>query len=144
MALYQHIMLAVDFSEHTALICQRAQSMAELYQARLSICHIIEDLPITDFAYEPMISVDIDMRNTLLESGKEQLSQLAATLNIPIEDQWAECGTPSHNVVTLANDNHVDLIVIGSQSRHGLKALLGSTAKAVLNNAQCDVLAVNI
>ncbi|BDZ74202.1 hypothetical protein GCM10025856_19210 [Methylophaga marina] len=67
---YQHILIATDFSKQKDLISAKAQELAEQHQAKLSICHIIEDFPLTDFAYEPMISVDIDMRDALLESGK--------------------------------------------------------------------------
>ena len=43
---YQHILIAADFSEHSQQVINRAQELAERYQAKLSICHIIEDLPI--------------------------------------------------------------------------------------------------
>ena len=142
--MYQHILIAVDFSEHTASICQKAKRMAELHQAKLSICHVVEDFPVTDFAYEPMISVDLDMRDALLNNGKEKLAEQAALLGIPTSQQWVECGTPSHDIVRFATEQQADLIMIGSHGRHGIQALLGSTAKAVLNHAECDVLAVKL
>ncbi|MCX4188552.1 universal stress protein [Methylophaga sp. OBS4] len=141
---YQHILIAADFSKHGQAICQKARALAERHQAKLSICHIVEDFPLTDFAYEPMISVDIDMRDALLDAGKKQLAKLAASLNIPEQQQWAECGSPSTDIVRLADDNDVDLIVVGSHGRHGIQLLLGSTANAVLHHAHCDVLAVRL
>ncbi|MTI64160.1 universal stress protein [Methylophaga sp.] len=141
---YQHILIAVDFSSHTEEVCNKAQALAERNQAKLSICHIVEDFPLTDFAYEPMISVDIDMREALLDSGKKQLSKLAAELSIPPTQQWVECGSPGHDLVRIADENQVDLIVVGSHGRHGIKMLLGSTANAVLHHAHCDVLAVRL
>lgn len=144
MANYQHILIAADFSDHGQRVTERAQELAQRYQAKLSICHIIEDYPITDFAYEPMISVDIDMRDTLLESGKKQILAMSDNLAIPAENQWVEFGSPNHDIVRLAQENNADLIVIGSHGRHGIKLLLGSTANAVLHHAQCDVLAVRL
>jgi universal stress protein A len=141
---YQHILIATDFSKHGQAICEKARALAERHQAKLSICHIVEDFPLTDFAYEPMISVDIDMRDALLEAGKKQLAKLAAPLNIPEQQQWTECGSPSTDIVRLADDNNVDLIVVGSHGRHGIQLLLGSTANAVLHHAHCDVLAVRL
>lgn len=141
---YQHILIAADFSEHNKLVCEKAASLAQLHHAKLSICHVVEDFPLTDFAYEPMISVDIDMREALLKAGKEQLEKLAEPLNIPEQQQWVECGSPGHDIVRIADENGVDLIVIGSHGRHGIKLLLGSTANAVLHHANCDVLAARL
>lgn len=141
---YQHIMIAADFSSHSKAVCQKAAALAETHQAKLSICHVVEDFPLTDFAYEPMISVDIDMREALIKSGQTQLKKLADDLNIADESQWVECGNPAHDVVRIADENDVDLIIVGSHGRHGLKLLLGSTANAVLHHAHCDVLAVRL
>ena len=44
----------------------------------------------------------------------------------------------------LAEEQSVDLIIIGSHGRHGLALLLGSTANAVLHHAKIDVLAVRV
>ena len=144
MSNYQHILIAADFSNHNKLVCEKALAIAERNQAKLSICHIVEDYPITDFAYEPMISVDIDMRDALLDSGKKQVAILADTLNIPLDNQWVEFGSPNHDIVRLAEENKVDLIVAGSHGRHGIQLLLGSTANGILHHAKCDVLAVRL
>lgn len=141
---YKHILIAADFSDHSQQVINRAQEVAQRYQAKLSICHIIEDFPIADFTYEPMISIDIDMRDAMLESGKKHIADIATKLGIPEENQWVEFGGPSHDIVRLANDNNVDLIVVGSHGRHGIKLLLGSTANGVLHHASCDVLAVRL
>lgn len=141
---YQHILIAADFSEHSQQVISRAQEIAERYQAKLSICHIIEDFPIADFAYEPMISIDLDMRDAMLDSGKKHIADIASKFDIPTENQWVEFGSPSLNIVSLAMSNNVDLIVVGSHGRHGIKLLLGSTANGVLHHALCDVLAVRL
>jgi len=141
---YQHILIAADFSEHSQQVINRAQELAERYQAKLSICHIIEDFPIADFAYEPMISIDLDMRDAMLDSGKKHIADIAGKFNIAEENQWVEFGSPSLNVVRLAEEHKVDLIVVGSHGRHGIKLLLGSTANGVLHHALCDVLAVRL
>jgi len=144
MANYQHILIAADFSEHNHAVMQRAKELAASHQAKLSICHIVEDFPIADFSYEPMISIDIDMRDALVDSGKKQLSELAKTLAISEQNQLLELGSPSYDIVRLADENKVDLIIVGSHGRHGIKMLLGSTANSVLHHAKCDVLAVKL
>lgn len=144
MALYQHILIAADFSNHTDMVIQRAKALAAANNTRLSLCHIVEDFPLTDFAYEPMISVDADMRDALLDAGKKQLSALGQKFDIAADNQWIEFGSPGRDVVRIAEENHVDLIVVGSHGRKGIKMLLGSTANAILHHAHCDVLAVRL
>jgi len=144
MAIYQHILIAADFSQHNQQVLQRAQQLAQLHDAKLSICHIIEDYPITDFAYEPMIGVDLDMRDNMLKSAKKQITKLAQDLAISEQNQWVEFGSTRLDIVKIADENQVDLIVIGSHGRHGVQLLLGSTANAVLHHAHCDVLAVRL
>jgi len=53
-------------------------------------------------------------------------------------------GSPKTEIIRVAQENGVDLIVVGSHGRHGLALLLGSTANGVLHYAPCDVLAVRL
>ncbi|ODN66465.1 universal stress protein [Methylophaga muralis] len=145
MALYQHILIAADFSNHTDMVIHRAKALAAANNnTRLSLCHIVEDFPLTDFAYEPMISVDADMRDALLNAGEKQLSLLGEKFGIDTDSQWIEFGSPGRDIVRIAEENNVDLIVVGSHGRKGIKMLLGSTANAILHHASCDVLAVRL
>ena len=144
MAQYQHIMIATDFSKHSVQVCDKAKELASHYQAQLSICHVVEDFPLTDFAYEPMISVDIDMREAMLQAANRQITEQADKLDIAHTNRWVEFGSPGYDIVRLAVEKHVDLIVVGSHGRRGIRLLLGSTANAILHHAECDVLAVRL
>lgn len=141
---YQHILLAADFSEHGDSIAQKARYLANKYQAKLSIIHIVDNLPITDAAYGPVIPFDIDLNEELMNAAKKRLSELGKSLAIPEDRQFLEMGNAKLEIVTTAEEQHVDLIVVGSHGRHGLALLLGSTANGVLHHAKCDVLAVRL
>ena len=143
MAMYEHILIAADFSAHTDEVVQRAQALAGP-ETQLCLCHIVEDFPLTDFAYEPMISVDSDMRESLLEAGRQQLAEVGNRYHISTDHQWVEFGSPGRDIVRIADEHDVDLIVVGSHGRHGIKLLLGATANAILHHAHCDVLAVRL
>jgi len=143
MAIYQHILLAVDFSDHSNHVAIVAKQLAEQNQALLSVVHVVDNLPLTDAAYGP-IPFDVEFTQELLDSTKIELKKFAAELNIPEEKQWLEMGSPKLEIVRIADENKVDLIVIGSHGRHGFALLLGSTANSVLHHANCDVLAVRL
>ncbi|AEF98677.1 universal stress protein [Methylomonas methanica] len=140
---YKHILLAVDFSEHGKQVSSKALDMAQRNQSKLSLVHVVENLPITDAAYGP-IPFDVDLTQEWLDASKERLGKLGAELGVPAEQQWLEMGSAKMEIVRVAEENAVDLIVVGSHGRHGLALLLGSTANGVLHHAKCDVLAVRL
>ncbi len=143
MANYKHVLLAVDFSEHGNDVAKKAREIADRNQAPLSVVHVVDNLPITDAAYGP-IPFDVDWTQELLDAAKKHLTKFAGELGVPEERQWLEMGSPKLEIVRVAEENNVDLIVVGSHGRHGLALLLGSTANGVLHHAKCDVLAVRL
>jgi universal stress protein A len=144
MANYQHILLAIDTAEQSTQVSDKAKALAKQNQATLSICHLVENYLASDFAYEGINHVTIEMQDELLDNAKAQVKKVADALAIPEQQQWVEFGNPRYDVVRLADEHQVDLIVVGSHGRHGIQLLLGSTANAVLHHAKCDVLAVRL
>lgn len=141
---YKHILLAVDFFENDNIVSMRGKDLADRYQARLSIIHVIDNIPITVSGYDMDIPVDYDLTAELTANAKQKLLQLAKELNIDDTNSWLEIGSPKEEIIRVAIENKVDLIVVGSHGRHGLALLLGSTANSVLHHAQCDMLAVRL
>lgn len=141
---YRHILLAVDFTEHNPPITERAHDLANKYQAKLSLIHVVENLPIGDATYGPIVPYDIDLTEQLVTSARERLNKLAASLAVPEDRVCIEVGSPKAEIVRVAEERGVDLIVLGSHGRHGIALLLGSTAGSVIHHAQCDVLAVRL
>jgi len=141
---YQHILLAVDYSEHGDYVAQRAKSLAKKYQATLSIIHVLDDIPMPDTSYGTVIPLEQDSSYELLEAEKTKLKQMAERLGIDDANQWLVWGVPKQEIVQIAEQEKIDLIVVGSHGRHGLALLLGSTANSILHYAKCDVLAVRL
>jgi universal stress protein A len=141
---YTHILLAVDFYEHCEAVASRAKDLAIKYQAKLSIIHVVDSLPITDAGYGGDIPFNMDITTELMAGAKKRLAKLAEKLAVTKDSQWLEMGSPKAEIVRVAEENKVDLIVVGSHGRHGLALLLGSTANGVLHHATCDVLAVRL
>ena len=141
---YKHILLAVDFFEQDVVVTQRAKDLANKCQARLSIVHVVDSLPIVDAGYGMDIPYNLDLTAELMASAKNRLAALAERLDVSEDSRWLEIGSPKTEIIKVAAQNQVDLIVIGSHGRHGLALLLGSTANAVLHHAPCDILAVRL
>ncbi|WP_444921892.1 universal stress protein [Microbulbifer sp. CnH-101-G] len=142
MAKYQRILVGLDLSEESSQVIEKAATLAEAFNAEISLMHAIE--PLT-FAYGGDIPMDLsEVQDQLQRQAKEQLHKAALPLNIPAERQHVILGQPSTEIHRLAKDLDIDLIVIGSHGRHGLALLLGSTSNGVLHGAKCDVLAVRV
>lgn len=144
MGSYKHILLAVDFFDQNQSIADRAKDLAEKYQAKLSVIHVVDTLPIADPAYEMLMPFDMDLAAEFIATAKAKLTELAKKLNVDEANLRLETGSPKQEIIRVAKEIKADLIVLGSHGRHGLALLLGSTANGVLHYAECDVLAVRI
>ena len=144
MTAYRHILLTADFSEYGETIAARAKSLAGAFQAKLSILHVLDDIPMPDTEYGTRIPVDNPSEYDLLEVERRKLTTLGAEIGVEPADLWLIWGVPKDEIVRLAETIAADLIVVGSHGRHGLALLLGSTANGVLHHASCDLLAIRI
>ncbi|MDD5276900.1 MAG: universal stress protein [Methylovulum sp.] len=141
---YQHILLALDYSDHGAMVAGKARALADSYQAKLSIIHVLDNIPMPDTNYGTVIPVDKNSGYELLEKEKARFMQLGRQLRVEPDNRWLIWGVPKQEIVRIAEQERVDLIVLGSHGRHGLALLLGATANSVLHYAKCDVLAVRL
>jgi len=141
---YKHILLAVDYSEQGVYVAGKARSLAYRYQAKLSIIHVLDNIPMPDTNYGTLIPLDQDSSYDLLEAEKSKLIRLGEELNVDLANCWMLWGVPKQEIIHIADQEQVDLIVVGSHGRHGLSLLLGSTANSVLHYAKCDVMAIRL
>jgi universal stress protein A len=144
MGAYQHILLAVDYSGHSDAIARRAKDLAEKYQAKLSLIHVLDNIPMPDTGYGTVIPLTEDSGYDLLEAEKARLMQIGDRLDIAATNRWLIWGAPKQEIVRLAEQQRIDLIIVGSHGRHGLSLLLGSTANSILHYAECDVMAIRL
>jgi universal stress protein A len=141
---YKHILLAVDLSPTSQQVAIKAQQLATLNQAKFSIIHVVEIIPMIDINYETVSPFTTELNQILISNAEKNLGFFVSELKLAPEEQLLEQGDPRDEIIRVAKENQVDLIVIGSHGRHGLSLLLGSTANAILHHAVCDVLAVRL
>lgn len=140
MSSYQQVLVAVDLTAESKQVLAKAQAIAN--GATLHLVHVIE--PLT-YAYGGDIPMDLsEVQNQLQQQATQQLAQLAQPLAVAKDHQHVLIGQPTSEIHRLAEEQGVDLIVVGSHGRQGLALLLGSTANGVLHGVKCDVLAVRV
>lgn len=140
--MYNRILLAVDLTDESIQVANKAVALCQATGAELIMLHVIESL---NYAYGGDVPIDItDIQSQLQETAKERISILESQLPIPFKETCITQGGIESEIHRLAEEKQVDLIVVGSHCRHGLALLLGSTANGVLHGAPCDVLAVKV
>jgi universal stress protein A len=135
---YKKILFATDFSPASNAALQYATSLACDCGAMLLIVHV-EELPV---AY-----AGAEMNFTQLEYPNPEIRRMLEAV-VPSDprvgyEHRLVMGTAAENIVQLAEEERVDLIVIGTHGRTGLtRMLMGSVAESVMRKAKCPVLTV--
>ena len=146
MGTYRRILLAVDLTDDSVQIAERAKAVAQTHGAELDVLHVVEPLPLlapldTPEIFAPTIQQTQDEITT---GARQRLEKLAAEVGLPARDTRVIVGNTQVEILRAARERNVDLIVLGSRERHGLSLLVDFTEDAVLHKAPCDVLAVRV
>jgi universal stress protein A len=142
MSQYKKILVAIDLSDDSTQIAQRAQAVAGSSEAELHLIHVIEPL---SFAYGGDIPMDFSgIQDEIHQQASQQLKRFGDAHQVSQDNQHIVLGRPEAEIHAKAEEISADLIVIGSHGRRGLALLLGSTANGVLHGALSDVLAVRV
>jgi len=136
MKIYQHLLLATDLTSENLETCNKARALADLFGAKLSLLHVIEPIPNYGF-----IGV-AEMEDSMVEEAKQRLTEIGKQLNVSTENQWVALGSAKREILSVAQEKQIDLIVIGSHSGLEISDLLGSTTNAILHHAPCDVMTI--
>ena len=140
------ILFPTDFSECGNYALRYAASLARTFGASIICVHVIEPMvPTVGYSgmTEPLPIADIT--DQLEDSAERELPKLGdceECVGLAVEEVIAH-GEAAAEIVRVAKDRNVDLIVVSSHGRTGLgRILFGSTAEAVVRHASCPVLVV--
>lgn len=137
--MYKRVLFATDFDEVGVQAAYKAKKIADENGADLILVHVVE--PIPAYAY-PGFAGFSEVEISIREQAEKELSDLAQKLKVDAAHCFVEFGATKNEVLRVAEEKNIDLIVTGSHGKHGLALLLGSTANAILHGANCDVLVV--
>ena len=142
MSVYSRILLVVDLTDDSKHIAERARSLAAACGAELSLLHVVEYVPVEPMGETLLPAVQIE--EELVARARERLDELAARLGLETAAREVATGNIKAEIVRIAQERGIDLIVLGSRERHGLSIMVNFTEDTVLHAAPCDVLAVRL
>ena len=137
------ILVPVDFSPCSERAVQYALAFAGEFNARLILLHVVEAFPI-----DYLIGFESSRHSNdwLIEQSRKRLKQLArklAATGVITDEPIVNFGKPFQEIVRVAKERGVDLIIIATHGYTGLKHIqLGSTTERVVRHAPCPVLVV--
>ena len=143
---FSKILVAIDGSEISMNTVDYAIQMAKKHNSQVIALHVIKIPIATAYLLAPSDTLrqlnDKDKQEFMEWFGPIQMKAKENNVKLKteiVESIMSEVGA----IVTYAERENVDLIVIGSRGRSGFKKmLLGSTASGVVTYATCPVMIV--
>lgn len=136
------ILYATDFSANSQVALECASALAAAGNAKLIIAHIDDTTPglvFGDVGYGYLPQIDAVAR----EEYQALQAVIPTRSRVPYEHRFFR-GDAADGILHIADEEHVDFIVIGTHGKSELKLLLmGSVADAVVRRSKCPVLTVS-
>ena len=136
---FEKILLATDGSESVEAAIQEAINIASVCSSRLFVLSVVEVNP----EYEALAPNIVEKAETETKEHVDSVKNRAEKEGISCETIVHQGEEPYRFIVDEAKKTRVDMIVMGSHGRTGLKRLMmGSVTARVIGHAPCKVLVV--
>ncbi len=140
--MYKKILIPTDGSEFAKKAQKHALFLANVSGAEIIAVSVTENnfingLPLDDEIYQ--------LNQVLNERSEENLKEFDKLNDNDVEvTHVIREGSPAKVILEVANEENVDLIVMGSSGKSGFdRFIMGSVADKVVNSAKCAVLVVH-
>jgi nucleotide-binding universal stress UspA family protein/mono/diheme cytochrome c family protein len=140
---FKRILVPVDFSAHSQRALHYARALAVEFDAAIHLVHVCEVPTIMTPAIDAYATAYSDWSQRLGEEAERQLLEIKASVGDVKVTTEVLFGTAAAAIVTAAEVNMADLIVMGTHG-HGamMHLLMGNVAERVVRMAPCPVLTV--
>jgi nucleotide-binding universal stress UspA family protein len=150
------ILYATDLGKQTRPVFRHALAMAGLYDAKIIMLHVVEPMSETTMAVvnsylskELTDEVQKETMQKIIVTMKERLKKfyddecVEGKQSVWVKEVLVVAGKPSEEILRVAEEEKVDLIVMGKSTRkvRGVR-VMGSTARRVSRMSAIPVLIV--
>jgi nucleotide-binding universal stress UspA family protein len=145
MPVIRNILVPTDFSETSRAALRYAKDLAQRFNSRIHLVHVVPEPIRHTWAIEPGLAVYADDFEERLEQAHAGLCAMAteAGLDPLYTTVRAVDGSTLYEITQYVRRQGIDLIVMGTHG-HGavVHLLVGSVAERVVRHAPCPVLVV--
>ena len=144
MVTIRRILVPTDLSNHSLVALEYASSFSVLYDARLFLLHVADVVP-------PVLPLPVeeggsDVYRRRAEEEAARLLQAFVEGHISRDIRLTpvvRIGAPADEIRRFAEDEHMDLVVMATHGRTGLRHIvMGSIAETVVRHSRVPVLTV--
>lgn len=142
----ERILFPTDFSEGSNDALKYAVSLSREYGAKLYLMHVIHDISATAGWHVPHMQLD-QIYKEMEENASKEMERYRREGLREIKDikMILVRGLPAEEIIKVASEEKIDLIIIGTYGRRGIERIIfGSTAEKVVRSAPCPVLSVKV
>lgn len=137
------ILIPVDGSAGAAHAVRFGAQLARDTGADLTFVHVYDTTVISMMGFKALSGKEIDDAVQRVSSGFFEAARVVVGADPPPIKQRVLIGNPAREIVALAEELHVDLIVMGSRGQSDFKNLVvGSVSTQVVQHAPCPVTVV--
>lgn len=142
---YRRVLAAVDLDEFSIEVIRSAGQWAAADEALLQVLYAWEPGGLADYTSVAPNLPSRPFDQQVVARAQERIGELADRALEPGHNAglFVRPGTAATEILEFAEDDHIDLIVVGSHARRGVeRLLLGNTADRVISRAAASVLVV--
>jgi len=134
-----------DEEEHLSLnktITTQAKNIAQLIDANVHLVNSYPGTPVNIAIEIPEFDAS-EYNSAMQKHHKEAMAQHANSFDVPVDNTYVEEGLPESVIENVALRIDAELVILGTVGRTGISAaLIGNTAEHVIDQLNCDVLAL--
>ncbi len=135
----ERILVAVDGSDYSYAAVDQAISLGRTCNSKIFVISVVNLYP-EQMAVAPAL---VEKMSEEVRAHLDKAKQKIDEADIPCETIVHMGGKPHEFIVREAKEKKIDLIVMGTHGRTGIKrVLMGSVAQNVIGHAPCPVLVV--
>jgi nucleotide-binding universal stress UspA family protein len=138
----ERILLATDFSMASEVAANYARAIAKRFSSTVTLANVID----LSMASRSEVAVAGQLIAEMRRDSSENLERLAndfSTSGVRVKTQTLESRDTASSIVTLAEEQAFDLIILGTHARRGLiKLILDSCAEGVIRHVSCPVITI--
>lgn len=143
----KHILVTTDFSKNSDFALLRALEIAEKFNARVTLLHVIQkneidnflDNTLKKFLPKGLWLTTEEYKETLLQEKIQPLLKKQLRLSYYIIPK----GKPAKKILQYAKKNKIDLLVTGAHGKYTIRdSFVGTTAEYIAKHTKCPVLVV--
>ena len=138
----KHILVPTDFSTASNNAVNYAVSLAEIFNAKVTLLNIVPNTLIID---EEAAPATISMHQEHVAENKDLITKEIKHLsknNLAKIQGYVDEGDPSDVILEMANKNKPDIIIMGMKGKGKSNSVFGSTVTAIVRKSSIPVLII--